>query len=282
MSCVRCLPALCLAFAALVLPCAAQAKSVLIIDNNNPVMGMPVVSADSLFLGALQVQAGNTVAYSGLVLQPLSGFDQIWDLRSMVAISAGLQGQYLSFLQSGGNLALIGENSIFKKRDDSIVDFVALAGGGALDHGGLGDFKQTVLAPFDGPSPVHTVTFHGADAFFDFGHGKGITEPENMILQKGPLSVGLAFDPGTLDNAPAGRLVVFLDSSIFTAESDPNFGSPGTEALTRNLIHYLGDEPAPLPGTRGGVPEPAAWALMLLGFGAVGATLRRRRIDIMA
>lgn len=29
--------------------------------------------------------------------------------------------------------------------------------------------------------------------------------------------------------------------------------------------------------TAGGVPEPAAWALMLLGFGGVGATLRNRR-----
>ena len=33
-----------------------------------------------------------------------------------------------------------------------------------------------------------------------------------------------------------------------------------------------------LPGAdSGGVPEPAAWALMLGGFGAVGALLRRRR-----
>ena len=31
------------------------------------------------------------------------------------------------------------------------------------------------------------------------------------------------------------------------------------------------------PGDTGGVPEPAAWALMLLGFGAMGAVLRRAR-----
>jgi hypothetical protein len=280
MSRVRRLPSLSLALALSALPLAVQAKTVLIIDNNNPVMGQPVVSQDSLFLGGLQNQAGNTVTYSGLLLPPISGFDQVWDLRATVAISTGLQSEYLSFLQNGGNLALIGENFIFKQRDDSIVDFVALAGGGAVDHGGLGDFKETVLAPFDGPFPVHTVTFHGADAFFDFGHGKGITEPEDMGLQKGPLSVGLAFDPGTLDNALAGRLVVFLDSGIFTPEDDPNYGSPGTEALTRNLIHYLGDEPPPPPSTHGGVPEPAAWALMLFGFGAVGASLRRRRVRL--
>ncbi|MGZ3376499.1 MAG: PEPxxWA-CTERM sorting domain-containing protein [Phenylobacterium sp.] len=30
-----------------------------------------------------------------------------------------------------------------------------------------------------------------------------------------------------------------------------------------------------------GVPEPAAWALMILGFGAVGAALRRRRSEAL-
>ena len=33
--------------------------------------------------------------------------------------------------------------------------------------------------------------------------------------------------------------------------------------------------PGRLPG---GVPEPSAWALMILGFGAAGSALRRRRI----
>jgi hypothetical protein len=32
----------------------------------------------------------------------------------------------------------------------------------------------------------------------------------------------------------------------------------------------------------GGVPEPATWAMMLVGFGAAGAALRRRRIAVAA
>jgi hypothetical protein len=31
-----------------------------------------------------------------------------------------------------------------------------------------------------------------------------------------------------------------------------------------------------------GVPEPATWAMMLLGFGGLGATLRRRRAQAVA
>lgn len=34
--------------------------------------------------------------------------------------------------------------------------------------------------------------------------------------------------------------------------------------------------------TVGGVPEPASWALMMAGFGAVGAAIRRRRVTVAA
>jgi hypothetical protein len=33
-------------------------------------------------------------------------------------------------------------------------------------------------------------------------------------------------------------------------------------------------------GSESGVPEPATWALMILGFGGAGATLRRRRVAV--
>lgn len=34
----------------------------------------------------------------------------------------------------------------------------------------------------------------------------------------------------------------------------------------------------PLPNIPGGVPEPGVWVLMIMGFGTVGASLRRRRV----
>jgi hypothetical protein len=34
----------------------------------------------------------------------------------------------------------------------------------------------------------------------------------------------------------------------------------------------------PLFAVSGGVPEPASWALMLIGFGAIGSAMRRRRL----
>ena len=42
---------------------------------------------------------------------------------------------------------------------------------------------------------------------------------------------------------------------------------------------YIGLDDISIDGV-GGVPEPAAWALMLAGFGMIGATLRRRRVAV--
>ena len=54
--------------------------------------------------------------------------------------------------------------------------------------------------------------------------------------------------------------------------------SNGSTAL--NNVAFAGDllKPSLLPsGPGGAVPEPATWAMMILGFGAVGSLLRRRR-----
>ena len=278
MSRVRRLLSLCLALAILALPYAAQAKKVLIIDTNNPVMGSPVVTGGSLLLGSYQTDAGNTVTYSGLVLPKLTDFDQIWDMRSRVGISDGLQSDYLAFLQGGGSLAVIGELEAYVNppvRTNSILALIDLVGAGKVTTTGPAG-AQNVLAPFDGPFPVSAIQIDGdAGGFYDIGHGKGITQ--NSFGYG-----GAAFEPGTLDNAPLGRLVFFMSKHPFYP-NDGVFPSSGTEPLVRNIIHYLGDDPVrvvdPPPG-RGAVPEPATWSLMLLGMGAIGASLRLRRVAI--
>ena len=57
-----------------------------------------------------------------------------------------------------------------------------------------------------------------------------------------------------------------------------SIGAGGTGTFTSYTIFGTGAPGAVVvPGQPSGVPEPAAWAMMLIGVGAVGANLRRRR-----
>ncbi|HZZ32205.1 MAG TPA: PEPxxWA-CTERM sorting domain-containing protein [Phenylobacterium sp.] len=65
-----------------------------------------------------------------------------------------------------------------------------------------------------------------------------------------------------MDNGSAGTF-----SALSTNGDVTDTGGNG-----RNLVVYAGAVP-----TRAGVPEPGSWALLLLGFGGIGAALRSRR-----
>jgi hypothetical protein len=66
------------------------------------------------------------------------------------------------------------------------------------------------------------------------------------------------------------------ESLSFTAT-----GASTTISIVGNVgQNYVGLDNVILTGGRapGGVPEPATWALMLMGFGGLGALLRRRGV----
>jgi hypothetical protein len=60
-----------------------------------------------------------------------------------------------------------------------------------------------------------------------------------------------------------------IQSIVFQRNSDPT----GDEIGLDNIVSASGGN---------AVPEPAAWALMLVGFGGLGAMLRRRRTSVLA
>lgn len=68
----------------------------------------------------------------------------------------------------------------------------------------------------------------------------------------------------------------------FTGTFTLNYAAgTGDIALTDFVTRYTGIVAANgvsgIGHTTGAVPEPATWAMMLLGFGAIGATMRRRK-----
>jgi len=98
----------------------------------------------------------------------------------------------------------------------------------------------------------------------------------------------------TTTSGTFSQLFNLLDPTIYTSGFLTGFGggtAAGAEAaLLAGFVAgtaYSNIHNAQFPGgeIRGqlhAVPEPASWALMILGFGAVGATLRRRRATIPA
>jgi hypothetical protein len=104
----------------------------------------------------------------------------------------------------------------------------------------------------------------------------------------------LTIDWGSIDQYNLGK-ILGLDGAIlasFTgAELPPGNGDQGSDATNR-FVRFQFDAPTMVTGLEmggnqyafeidnisGGVPEPATWALMILGFGGTGALLRRKRL----
>lgn len=70
----------------------------------------------------------------------------------------------------------------------------------------------------------------------------------------------------------------FNFDATMTAGQKVNFavGAAGNYGFDSTGFALTATGPDPV----GGVPEPAAWALMILGFGGAGAALRRRRMSL--
>ena len=77
---------------------------------------------------------------------------------------------------------------------------------------------------------------------------------------------------GSIKNTPTG-FFGFISDSAFSAVKIAS-STPGQEIYSlTNLVVGQSDVP-------GAVPEPATWALMILGFGAVAGAMRQRRAKV--
>jgi hypothetical protein len=81
----------------------------------------------------------------------------------------------------------------------------------------------------------------------------------NLLLQPGIYGGYIE-----MDSRNTSRLSIYAPNGDFTSESGALLGFEKT------------------PSVPGGVPEPATWAMMLLGFGTVGYAARRRRPNIVS
>ena len=83
---------------------------------------------------------------------------------------------------------------------------------------------------------------------------------------------------GSVNNGTAGGVDIDFDNTphLFTSAAGP------FTLVVRDLSVTNGGILTPITGTIRAVPEPATWAMMLLGFGGIGFAMRRRRQPVLA
>jgi hypothetical protein len=251
-----------LAIAALAAVSAAQAGPVLIVNGISTTSEVGTTTSVTNNLQALHIAAGNTVTVVDALPASLGGYAQVWDIRFNTGLDAGAAANYTGFLQAGGGLFLMGENSSFMPRNNSILSLISGLGGGSLAFNGCFDGFEKVHAPFTGPNPVANVNYAASGCFTSKGSGQWITSRTDESM-----GAGLAFGVGALSNAAAGALTTILDVNFMMNEYD----LPNSQQLTKNLIGYVGDQVDPPAG----VPEPAM--LALVGIAGLCAGVGRKR-----
>ena len=99
--------------------------------------------------------------------------------------------------------------------------------------------------------------------------------PNFIPLLYGISYIGVHYGAGSFPKPkPAGGATAFYKIDAGTAGLD--FVSL-TRGASSNAYLYSTGTPGGGGGGLGGVPEPATWAMMIIGFGGVGAVMRRRR-----
>ncbi len=102
-----------------------------------------------------------------------------------------------------------------------------------------------------------------------FQYGSQISYLQDVQFNNADLGGGfINLDPADTTGASA-FLVTYGDQLYSGAESNPML-------LTGDFTLYDAYSDAPLKLNVAAVPEPASWAMLIVGFGALGGTMRRR------
>jgi hypothetical protein len=156
---------------------------------------------------------------------------------------------------------VMGENSGFASRNNSVLSLIDAAGGGTLGFA-TPSSTQTVNAPFTGSNPVSQITYLAPGGVGTNAPGTGMF----ITQDQSGLGTGLAFGLGTLANAPAGALTSIFDVNFMQLNADQN-----SQNLTANLINFVGGEVNPTPDSGSTILLLGA---SLLGFGGFRRFLR--------
>jgi hypothetical protein len=215
-------------------------------------------------LSSKLTSAGYTVSTNvGVPAGSLATYKQVWDVRfnNTTPLSGSDISAYVTYMAGGGSLFVMGENTGFITRDNSIASLVVAAGGPTLTIVSPAN-AETVLAPFTGPNALSSITFLAAAGVPSAAPGQFITQDSSNR------AAAIVFGPGNLSGAMAGSLIIVFDVNFLDLSADAN-----SQTLTNNLIAYLaaptpvGTPVSTIPFSAQGAPTLSEWGLMLLAAG---------------
>jgi len=163
----------------------------------------------------------------------------------------GVVNNVFSFDYTLNNLSTVTGTRVSGIGFNTSPDVVGVSSTGVFDQASLGGNFASI----------------GAETCFNGGPGAcPESNNSNSVLFGGTGSGTLSFTLG----APSGQTAITLSNFLDRYQGFSTTNVNGAEVTSAVGV-----------GTPGAVPEPATWAMMLLGFGAMGMTMRRRRKPVM-
>ncbi|HSZ50835.1 MAG TPA: PEPxxWA-CTERM sorting domain-containing protein [Caulobacteraceae bacterium] len=155
------------------------------------------------------------------------------------------------------------------------TDAGSMASGDVIQGGIDGTFTITSSMPIDGTTDLLNGTFSGAQIS---GPTNGTTAAIQDNFQTGSVAYtsGLAKSVLTFGSDASGNGFSFSGTSLTVLALKGNSPASFNGVFAGNFAATSAS-----PGGQGGVPEPATWAMMVVGAGAVGSVLRRSRRTIL-
>lgn len=141
-------------------------------------------------------------------------------------------------------------------------------------HGYIGEFNGAVMALASNNAGFSALGLLTGNATAVANYGPQFTYGVGPIGAGNPIDAGVTFPFTDADNSTFLTTVTGANPNnivdVYTSA-----GIDGVPAVLANHFVISG-------GGAGGVPEPATWAMMLLGFGGIGFAIRRKRSPVLA
>ena len=169
----------------------------------------------------------------------LTKYSHIWDIGYNSPYVAGPNdptNKLLSYLQAGGGFFMLGENSGFPYKDDTIDTFIGAAGGGSVTYDTsldpLVSYNVIVQPDFLIANQDNSIIFAAPGLFTAVGTGTPMTS--SPFVAPTLWYPAVCWKTGSLTNAPRGAITSVLDVNFVADGSNLNLDFIDNIILTMN------------------------------------------------